>query len=63
MEKRECMFVTEKETKRTWRMQEVSTASGAPKPSEDPVIGTLYLRKSKYPVDPKKVKVTVEVLE
>jgi hypothetical protein len=49
-------FEFEKETKNTIRYAEI--AKGEP-----PVIGTLYVQKWALPESPKKIKVTLEVLE
>jgi len=55
MEKIERTFVHEKTTRRTYRFKEIGTETLA--------IGTLYMQKNQLPEQPKKVKVTVEVLE
>ena len=55
MEKIERTFVHEKTTRRTYRFKEIGT--------EPLAIGTLYVQKTSFPEQPRKVKVTVEVLE
>lgn len=50
MEKIERTFVFLKETRRTYRFEETGT--------EPLAIGTLYLQKTSFPKQPKKVKVT-----
>jgi len=50
----EVEFEYERDTKRMYRFQETS---------EEPVIGYLYVKKAAFSSQPKKLKVTVEVLE
>ncbi|GAH50128.1 unnamed protein product [marine sediment metagenome] len=51
-EKLEAKFVFERETKNTYRFQEVGET--------DPIIGTLYIQKDALDEKPDKIKVTVE---
>lgn len=51
MAKKVVDFEFERETKNTYRFQE----SG-----DDPVIGTLYVKKSLFKKEPRKIKVAIE---
>jgi len=51
-EKLEANFVFERETKNTYRFQEVGKT--------DPIIGVLYIQKDALDEKPDKIKVTVE---
>jgi len=51
-EKIEANFEFERETKNTYRFQEVGKT--------DPIIGTLYIQKDALDEQPEKIKVTVE---
>ncbi len=51
--KKEIKFKFERATKNTYRFQEEST--------EEPVIGTLYVKKSLFTVEPQEIKVTIEI--
>ncbi len=52
----EATFMLEKETKNTYRFQE-DESSGPPK------VGTLYVQKWSFDTPPKRIKVSIEVLE
>ncbi|MHA1506370.1 MAG: hypothetical protein ACTSR0_04175 [Candidatus Asgardarchaeia archaeon] len=52
----EAVFELERETKNTYRFQELT--QGKP-----PIIKTLYVQKWVFKNRPRKIKVTVEVLE
>ena len=51
MDKKEIEFEFERATKNTYRFQE----SG-----DDSIIGTLYVKKSLFKKEPKKIKVAIE---
>jgi hypothetical protein len=51
MAKKDVVFEFERETKNTYRFQE----SG-----DDPVIGTLYVKKLLFKKEPRKIKVAIE---
>lgn len=53
MAKIECQFAYSRSTKRTNVFEEVGSVH----------IGTLYVQKTSFPEQPKKLKVTVEVVE
>ena len=49
-------FTLEKETKNTYRFQE-DESSGPPK------VGTIYVQKGSFDTPPRRIKVSIEVLE
>lgn len=51
MPKKEIEFEFERDTKNTYRFQEAG---------DIPVIGTLYVKKSLFKKEPKKIKVAIE---
>ncbi|MCL5989678.1 MAG: hypothetical protein M1166_05040 [Candidatus Thermoplasmatota archaeon] len=51
MVKKEIEFQFERDTKNTYRFQEAG---------DNPVIGTLYVKKSVFKKEPKKIKVAIE---
>lgn len=48
------MFEFEKETKRTYRFQEIGT---------EQIVRTLYVRKTFFETQPKKIKITLEEMK
>ncbi len=52
----EATFTLEKETKNTYRFQE-DESSGPPK------VGTIYVQKWSFDTPPRRIKVSIEVLE
>ncbi len=52
----EATFTLEKETKNTYRFQE-DESSGPPK------VGTIYVQKWSFDTAPRRIKVSIEVLE
>jgi hypothetical protein len=52
----EATFTLEKETKNTYRFQE-DEGSGPPK------VGTIYVQKWSFDTPPRRIKVSIEVLE
>jgi hypothetical protein len=51
MARKEIEFEFERDTKNTYRFQEIG---------DMPVIGTLYVKKSLFKKEPKKIKVSIE---
>ncbi len=52
----EATFTLEKETKNTYRFQEDEG-------SEPPKVGTIYVQKGSFDTPPRRIKVSIQVLE